>query len=215
MVEDYRDAIEQGVVVARPVLCGLDNAYRVDWKSCSGTDWDQAVDTGVAEGRAAGPGGARCCEVPAGFELHPRVAKIWEERRKMAARRPAARTGASPRTWPTPPCWTPAIPVRLSGQDCGRGTFFHRHAKIHDQADRRRLHPAPAHGPPPGRLHRHRLDPLRGGGARLRVRLRHRRAQYPDPVGGPVRRLRQRRPGGDRPVHHLRPGPSGACAAAW
>ena len=30
LVDEYRTAIEQGVVVARPVLCGLDNPYQVD-----------------------------------------------------------------------------------------------------------------------------------------------------------------------------------------
>ncbi len=36
MVEDYRTSMEQGAVVARPVMCGLDNPYRVDWKSGRG-----------------------------------------------------------------------------------------------------------------------------------------------------------------------------------
>ena len=28
---------------------------------------------------------------------------------------------------------TQGYPVRMSGQDCARGTFFHRHAVLHDQ----------------------------------------------------------------------------------
>jgi 2-oxoglutarate dehydrogenase complex dehydrogenase (E1) component-like enzyme len=47
LVEDYRRSIEQGVVVARPVLCGLDNAYRVNWSDCQSEDWDQTIDTGA------------------------------------------------------------------------------------------------------------------------------------------------------------------------
>jgi 2-oxoglutarate dehydrogenase E1 component len=72
-------------------------------------------------------------EVPEGFELHPRVSKIWNERRKMANGAQMADWGfAENLAYAT--LLDAGFPVRLSGQDCGRGTFFHRHAVIHDQA---------------------------------------------------------------------------------
>ncbi|WP_295448089.1 2-oxoglutarate dehydrogenase E1 component [uncultured Thiodictyon sp.] len=131
-VEDYRRSIEQGVVVARPVLCGLDNAYRVDWTRCQNEDWDQAVDTGVPVVKLRTLAAAMLT-VPTGFDMHPRVAKVWEERQKMAAGEQLLNWGmAENLAYAT--LLDAGIPVRLSGQDCGRGTFVHRHAKIHDQS---------------------------------------------------------------------------------
>ncbi len=133
MAQDYRNSIEQGVVVARPVVCGLDNAYRIDWKSCNGTEWDQAVNTGVEKGKLRALA-ARMLEIPEGFELHPRVAKVWSERAKMAAGDQMADWGfAENLAYAT--LVDAGYPVRLSGQDCGRGTFVHRHAVVHNQAD--------------------------------------------------------------------------------
>ena len=63
------------------------------------------------------------------------------------------------------------------------------------------LHPVQPSRRRAGALRGHQLDALGGGGARLRVRLFARRAECADPVGGAVRRLRQRRAGGVRPVH--------------
>jgi 2-oxoglutarate dehydrogenase E1 component len=131
MVVDYRDSIEQGVVVARPVLCGLDHVYKVDWGFCRGTDWDQNVETGVPIERLRALSDA-LLQVPLGFELHPRVEKLWDERRKMAHGDQLINWGfAENLAYAT--LLDAGIPVRLSGQDAGRGTFFHRHAKIHDQ----------------------------------------------------------------------------------
>ena len=131
MVEEYRRSIEQGVVVARPVLCGLDNAYKVDWSSCASSHWDQDVDTGVPleQLRSLAESMLR---LPDGFQLHPRVEKVWEERRKMAQGDQLANWGFA-ENLAYASLVDAGIPVRLSGQDCGRGTFFHRHAKVHDQ----------------------------------------------------------------------------------
>ena len=49
----------------------------------------------------------------------------------------------------------------------------------------------------------HRQPALRGGRARLRIRLQPRRPACAGPVGGAVRRFRQRRAGHHRPVHQL------------
>jgi 2-oxoglutarate dehydrogenase E1 component len=68
--------------------------------------------------------------VPEGFELHPQVVKIFDGRRKMAA-------GALPVDWGFAENLAYAsllkdgYGVRLSGQDSGRGTFFHRHAVVY------------------------------------------------------------------------------------
>ena len=69
--------------------------------------------------------------------------------------------------------------------------------------DRAPLHAAQVRVAGPGPLRGHQLDAVGGGGARLRVRLHAGRAQRARHVGGAVRRLRQRRAGGVRPVHLL------------
>jgi 2-oxoglutarate dehydrogenase E1 component len=133
MTEDYRSSIEHGVVVARPVLCSLDHTFRVDWKALRGIQWDTPTDTTVSRERIQQIAD-RMLAVPEGFELHPRVAKIWGERRKMASGDQMADWGfAENLAYAT--LVDAGHPVRMTGQDCGRGTFFHRHAVIHNQLD--------------------------------------------------------------------------------
>ena len=72
--------------------------------------------------------------VPDGFQLQSRVAKIVADRNKMSA-------GALPIDWGYAELMAygsllkEGYSVRLSGQDSGRGTFFHRHAVFHNQED--------------------------------------------------------------------------------
>jgi 2-oxoglutarate dehydrogenase E1 component len=71
---------------------------------------------------------------PDGFPLQRQVSKILEDRRKMAA-------GAMSLNWGFAENLAYAsvlqegYPVRLTGQDVGRGTFSHRHAVLHNQMD--------------------------------------------------------------------------------
>jgi len=131
MVEHYRSSIEQGVVVARPVLCSLDRTFKVDWKVFREVQWDTPTDTTVPRERLQGIA-ERMLVVPDEFELHPRVSKIWGERRKMASGDQMADWGFA-ETLAYATLVEAGYPVRLSGQDSGRGTFFHRHAVIHNQ----------------------------------------------------------------------------------
>jgi 2-oxoglutarate dehydrogenase E1 component len=77
---------------------------------------------------------------PPGFTPHPRVARIMEQRVAMAS-------GAAPVDWATGEALAigslvlEGFPVRLSGQDSGRGTFSQRHAVLHDVETGARLVP--------------------------------------------------------------------------
>ncbi|MDQ6958576.1 MAG: 2-oxoglutarate dehydrogenase E1 component [Mariprofundaceae bacterium] len=73
----------------------------------------------------------RAHAVPQGFTLHPKVKKIFDSRIRMMA-------GETPVDWGCAESMAYAALldeggwVRLSGQDTGRGTFFHRHAVVYD-----------------------------------------------------------------------------------
>ncbi|MBK1647598.1 2-oxoglutarate dehydrogenase E1 component [Rhabdochromatium marinum] len=136
MIADYRHAIEQGFVATRPVLCDLESSHhrplRTNWRRFAETHWTAAADTRLPRPQIRDLA-ERLLELPANFELHPRVAKIWAERRQMAAGEQLINWGCA-ENLAYASLLDAGIDVRLCGQDAGRGTFFHRHAKIHCQA---------------------------------------------------------------------------------
>ncbi len=82
----------------------------------------------------------RLTTLPQGFKLHNRVNRIIEDRKKMAA-------GELPLDWGFAETMAYATLIeegtrlRLVGQDAGRGTFFHRHAVLHNQENGQTLTP--------------------------------------------------------------------------
>ncbi|OQX40412.1 MAG: 2-oxoglutarate dehydrogenase E1 component, partial [Candidatus Sedimenticola endophacoides] len=133
MVEEYRSSLEQNSVVARPTLTALDFPYHVDWTPFQHVPWEQETDTRITDERLFQLSDD-LLTLPEGIEMHPRVAKIMQERRKMANGDQLVDWGMG-ETLAYATLVAEGFPVRLSGQDCGRGTFFHRHAVIHNQLD--------------------------------------------------------------------------------
>lgn len=71
---------------------------------------------------------------PEDFTPHPKIVKLLEARREMAeGRRPLDWAAAEALAFAT--CALEGYRVRLSGQDCRRGTFSHRHAVLYDYED--------------------------------------------------------------------------------
>lgn len=129
--QNYQKLLEAGEVVSRPVLADGSYPYTNQWNGFLDSDWKSACNTSVSMDRLRFCNDRMQC-LPTGFELHPRVAKVMENRRKMAA-------GAMPLDWGFAENMAYATllmekyHVRLTGQDVGRGTFVHRHAVLHNQ----------------------------------------------------------------------------------
>jgi 2-oxoglutarate dehydrogenase E1 component len=131
LIEQYRNGLDEGRPQARAALGMIGNKHTVDWTPYAQIDWTERVQSGV-ELRRLRDLGERITKYPDGFSLHPRVAQLLLNRRKMIA-------GELPLDWGCAETLAYAalledgFSVRISGQDSGRGTFFHRHAVLHDQ----------------------------------------------------------------------------------
>jgi len=131
MVKAYRAALDEGRHAADPVLTNFKTKFTVDWAPFLGKKWTDAGDTALPLNewkRLA----ERMTTIPASVTPHQLVRKVYDDRAAMGR-------GDIPVDWGMGEHMALAslvasgYPVRLSGEDSGRGTFTHRHAVIHDQ----------------------------------------------------------------------------------
>ena len=135
LMDEYRRKLDDGEQVADVESHPRTNKHAAKWQSFDhGGGYDgSGIETGVniAEIKSLAE---KMTQLPEGFTLHPRVRKIYDDRQKMAR-------GKLRLDWGF--CETAAYAslirngtgLRLVGQDSGRGTFFHRHAVLHNQVD--------------------------------------------------------------------------------
>jgi 2-oxoglutarate dehydrogenase E1 component len=134
LAKQYREALDnRQSPVAGQIVSGVPREFASDWQPYLNKDWRIATKTSVpledlkqlAEKQLA---------IPSEIVIHPRVQKIMDDRRLMTE-------GKIPMDWGYAETLAYATllsegyGVRLSGQDVGRGTFFHRQAVIHNQKD--------------------------------------------------------------------------------
>ncbi|HEB57071.1 MAG TPA: 2-oxoglutarate dehydrogenase E1 component [Gammaproteobacteria bacterium] len=134
LISHYRAKLDAGETVAPDIMTdSFDKPYWVDWSPYRDAQANEMVETAIDSAEITSLVESML-HLPASLTVHKQVRRIFDERRKMAA-------GDLPMDWGFAETLAYAslvndgYPVRLSGQDSGRGTFFHRHAIIHDQQD--------------------------------------------------------------------------------
>ena len=131
LVTNIRARLDAGKSTNTKVLYGIKPPLAVDWAPYIGQTWRSPADTTVPMATLK-QYAERLTQIPSDFKLHMSVEKLLEARRKMGR-------GEQPLDWGMAENLAYASlvatghPVRMSGQDCGRGTFAHRHAVLHDQ----------------------------------------------------------------------------------
>lgn len=135
LVDHCRERLERGE--------SLRSSAPSDFKQTFGTQWGRFRGSVVSQETTSLSAsrldflGERITTLQHEIELHSRVQKVLDDRRKM-------RAGALPVDWGYAENLAYAslldvgFNVRVSGQDSSRGTFFHRHAVWHDQKRERR-----------------------------------------------------------------------------
>ena len=131
MIKDFRAALDEGRHLIDPVLTDYHSKYAIDWTPHINAPYTELCDTTVPP-KELQRLAQRLTTVPEGFVLHSRVKKIIDDRAAMGE-------GKIPVDWGMAENLAYATllaagyGVRISGEDVGRGTFFHRHAALHDQ----------------------------------------------------------------------------------
>jgi 2-oxoglutarate dehydrogenase E1 component len=131
MIAEYREHLDKGELLYNPVLAGYKHPNTIDWTPFLTKGYIENCDTTVPVEELQRLS-KRLTTFPDGYTLHSRVKKIAEDRAAMGE-------GKLPVDWGMAENLAYAsllvsgYGVRISGEDVGRGTFFHRHAAFHDQ----------------------------------------------------------------------------------
>jgi len=139
MQDEYRDRLDRGEPVPKSSLGLIGNEFTVDWTPYLDANWDDPVDTTISPGRAAKTS-EYFTSFPPDMKLHGRVQRIVDERRRMASGEIDMDWGFA-ETMAYASLIDDGFDCRLVGQDAGRGTFFHRHAVLHNQVNNREYTP--------------------------------------------------------------------------
>jgi 2-oxoglutarate dehydrogenase E1 component len=129
---DYQESLKAAATLTKkPVLATLPEY----WAPYSGGCWkpEYEVTTGIAVEEAQRLA-ERLTSYPRGFNIHPKIKRLLQQRAEMAAgKRPLDYGMAEALAFAS--LLTNGIPVRLTGQDSRRGTFNQRHAVLIDTED--------------------------------------------------------------------------------
>ncbi|MGP1871215.1 MAG: 2-oxoglutarate dehydrogenase E1 component [Arsenophonus sp.] len=131
MINIYRDKLDKGDRVVdewRPMR--TDHSI---WKYYLNNKWNEIYPSKVKKKRLQYLAKS-LNTIPEDIIMHPRVEKIYSDRLEMASSKRPLDWGAA-ETLAYATLLDEGIQVRLSGEDAGRGTFFHRHAVIHNQTN--------------------------------------------------------------------------------
>lgn len=130
-MEDYRNKLDAGLPTVEAHNTGLGVIYESNWKPFIDQPWYTPAKTAVPKEKLIAIAG-KIEVIPEGFEVQRQVGNMLANRIKMTE-------GELPLDWGYAETMAYATlldqgyPVRMSGEDCQRGTFAHRHAVLHDQ----------------------------------------------------------------------------------
>ncbi|HVL08764.1 MAG TPA: 2-oxoglutarate dehydrogenase E1 component [Burkholderiaceae bacterium] len=131
LAQAFRSALDAGKHTVDPVLSNYKNKFSVDWLPFLNKKWTDAADTSVPVTELKRLA-ERITTIPEELKVHPLVERVIKDRAAMGR-------GELPLDWGMgehlafASLVASGYPVRITGQDAGRGTFTHRHAVLHDQ----------------------------------------------------------------------------------
>jgi len=131
LTEYYRKLLDEGQCTVeqwRPMT-----EHSVDWTPFLGHDWDDEYVKEISIEKLKELAN-KISTFPDTHPVHGRVKKIYDDRVKMAKGEKLLDWGMAENL-----AYASIVDlgqrVRITGQDSGRGTFFHRHAVLHNQED--------------------------------------------------------------------------------
>lgn len=131
MVKAYRAELEAGKSTSDPVITNFKGKFSVDWSPFLNRKWTDHADTAIplAEWKRLAE---KITQIPSGFKVHPLVENVLKNRAAMGRGEINVDWGMGEHM-AFASLLASGYPIRLSGEDSGRGTFTHRHSVLHDQ----------------------------------------------------------------------------------